>query len=159
MAKDNNVVLEGVRLVFRNFAGKKGTYNAEGDRNFAVILDPEVASGMAKDGWNIKYLKPREDDEEQIETPYLKVKINFNGRPPKLVMLTSRGRTFLDEDTCEMLDWADMRNVDLLVSPYDYDVNGNQGRSAYLQSIFVTIEEDELELKYADVQDATVGVE
>lgn len=69
-------------------------------------------------------------------------------------MITSRGRTPLGEDEVSILDWADLANVDLIVNPYHWDVNGRQGVSAYLQTIFATIEEDELELKYADVPDS-----
>ena len=38
-ANDNTVLMEGVRIIFRNFAGKEGQYNREGDRNFAVLLE------------------------------------------------------------------------------------------------------------------------
>ena len=62
-AGDGTVTMEGVRLMFRNFAGKEDQYNKEGDRNFAVAIDETVARQMAEDGWNIKWLKPREDDE------------------------------------------------------------------------------------------------
>lgn len=148
---DLNVVMEDVRIVFRNFAGKEGMYNREGDRNFAVLLDEDVAEKMAKDGWNVKWLKAREEGEE--EQPYLQVSVNFKGRPPRIVMITSRGRTNLGEDECELLDWADIRTVDLIVRPYEWMVNGKSGIKAYLQSIFVTIEEDPLELKYADLED------
>lgn len=148
---DNTVVMEGVRIVFRNFAGKEGMYNREGDRNFAVLLDDKVAQDMAADGWNIKYLKPREDDEEPEPQAYLSVSVNYKGRPPRVVMITSRGRTNLGEDEVEILDYADIMNVDLIVRPYEWAVNGKTGIKAYLQSIFVTIREDALELKYADV--------
>jgi hypothetical protein len=85
MAEDKNTVLmEGVRIIFRNFQGKEGQYNREGDRNFGVILPDGVAEAMLNDGWNVKYLKPREDDEEETETPWLSVSLNFDkGRPPK----------------------------------------------------------------------------
>ena len=149
--QDNTVVMEGVRIVFRNFAGKEGQYNREGDRNFAVLLDDSVATVMAEDGWNVKWLKPREDDEEGDAQAYLQVSVNFKGRPPRIVMITSRGRTNLDDSSVEMLDWADIQNVDLIVRPYEWSVNGKTGIKAYLQSIYVTIEEDELERKYADL--------
>jgi hypothetical protein len=148
---DNNVTMENVRIVFRNFKGAEGQYNREGDRNFAVLLDDPVAEAMAKDGWNVKWLKAREEGEP--EQAYLQVSVNFKGRPPRVVMLTSRGRTTLHEDELELLDWADIRTTDLIVRPYEWAVNGKTGIKAYLQSIFVTIEEDALELKYADVSD------
>lgn len=149
---DRNIVIEDARIVFRNFAGKEGMYNREGDRNFAVLLDdPKVVKMLEKDGWNVKYLKAREEDDD--EQPYLQVSVNFKGRPPQIVMLTSRGRTTLHEDECEILDWADIRTCDLIVRPYEWVVNGKSGIKAYLQSIFVTIEENALELKYADIHD------
>ena len=152
MPSDNTVLMEGVRIVFRNFAGKEGQYNREGDRNFAVLVDDTIAHQMAEDDWNVKWLKPREDAEED-ETPqaYLQVSVNYKGRPPRIVIITSRGRTNLDEDSCEMLDWADIHNVDLIVRPYLWNVNGKTGVKAYLQSIYVTIDEDELEKKYAEL--------
>jgi hypothetical protein len=150
---ENTVLMEGVRIIFRNFSGKEGQYNREGDRNFGVIIPSgEVAEAMLADGWNVKYLKPREEDEEGEETPWLSVSVNFEkGRPPKIMMVTDRGRTALDESTVEMLDWADIKNVDLIVRPYTWEVSGRTGVKAYLQSMYVTIEEDELERKYADM--------
>lgn len=158
---DGTVTMEGVRIIFRNFAGKEGQYNREGDRNFGVILPDEVAEAMAADGWNVKYLKPRtdsdEEGEEETPQPWLSVSVNFKGRPPRVVMITSRGRTNLGEDSVELLDWADIRNVDLIVRPYEWNVNGRSGVKAYLQSIYVTIEEDELEKKYAAMDAQSEG--
>ena len=148
---DNTIVMDGVRLIFRNFAGKEGKYNREGDRNFAVLLDDDVAEAMVKDGWNVKWLKARDEGEE--EQAYLQVSVNFNGRPPKIWMLTSRGRTPLGEGDVELLDWAEISTCDLIVRPYEWVVNGKTGIKAYLQTMFATIEEDPLELKYADVTD------
>jgi hypothetical protein len=152
MPAENTILMEGVRLVFRNFTGKEGQYNREGDRNFGVILPNDVAEAMLADGWNVKYLKPREDDDEEVETPWLPVKVGYGkGRPPKIMLVTERGRTALDEDTVDMLDWADITNVDLIVRPYNYDVGGRTGISAYVQSMYITIEEDALERKYAEM--------
>ena len=158
MPQDNTVVMEGVRIVFRNFSGKEGQYNREGDRNFAVILDEDVANAMAEDGWNVKWLKPREDNEDDaVPQAYLQVSVNFKGRKPRLVLVTERGRTNLDEGSCEMLDDVDILNVDLIVRPYEWDVNGKTGIKAYLQSIYVTIEEDPLERKYAEMDAQSQG--
>ena len=148
---DNTVLMEGVRIIFRNFAGKEGQYNREGDRNFAVLLDDKIANTMAQDGWNIKWLRPRNEDEEEAPQAYLPVSVNFKGRPPRIVLITSRGRTNLDEGSVEMLDWADILNVDLIVRTYEWTVNQKSGIKAYLQSIYVTIQEDQLELKYSEL--------
>jgi hypothetical protein len=153
MPNDGTVLMEGVRIVFRNFAGKEGQYNREGDRNFAVLLNDDTANAMAEDGWNIKWLQPREDaDEDDTPQAYLQVSVNYSkGRPPTIALITGRGRTNLDEDSVEMLDWADITNVDLIVRPYAWEVQGKSGVKAYLKSMFVTIEEDELERKYAEM--------
>jgi hypothetical protein len=152
MPSDNTVLMEGVRIIFRNFTGKEGQYNREGDRNFAVLLDDPIAIQMAEDGWNVKWLKPREDDEDEKEQAYLPVSVKFDkGRPPRVVMITSRGRTNLGEELVELLDWADITNVDLIVRPYEWTVSGKTGIKAYLQSLYVTIEEDALEKKYAEL--------
>lgn len=158
----NNVVMEGVRLVFRNFQGKEGPYNSEGTKNFGVILPEEVAERMLADGWNVKRLKPSEEEQEEGAEqgpPWLPVKIGYGkGRPPMVKMITSRGATNLDEDTIDQLDWVDIKvdeqgnpMVDLIVRPYHYEVRGATGISAYLQSLYVTIEEDELQRKYAEL--------
>ena len=149
---DGTVVIENARIVFRNFAGKEGMYNREGDRNFSVLLPPDMAEEMAQDGWNIKTLKPREEGDEP--TPYITVSVSFKVRPPRIVQITSRGRTDLGEDECEILDWVDIANVDLILRPYEWVVNGKSGIKAYLKTIFVTINEDPLELKYADLEQA-----
>jgi len=151
-AQDNTVLMEGVRIIFRNFAGKEGQYNREGDRNFAVLLDEKVAKAMDEDGWNVKMLRPRTEEEGEEPQAYLPISVNFKGRPPRIVMITSRGRTHLDEDTVESLDWADIINVDLIVRPYEWVVNDKSGIKAYLQALYVTIEEDPLEIKYGELE-------
>jgi hypothetical protein len=148
------VTFEGCRIVFRNFAGAAGTYNYEGDRNFNLLLDDDTAEAMLKDGWNVKYLKPREPGDKPQARIEVSVSYNPKARPPNVVMITSRGRTKLDESNIMLLDWAEFENVDLILNPYKWEVSGRTGIKAYLQTMFVTIREDALELKYADVPDA-----
>lgn len=152
VANDDTVLMEGVQIVFRNFEGKEGPYNKAGDRNFAVLLDPEVAKMMAEDGWNVKWLKPREEDEVEEEQAYLPVSLRYDVFPPNVTLVTSHNRTQLDESTVEMLDYADIVNVDLIVRPYEWSVNGKGGIKAYVKTMFVTIEEDALVRKYSQEQ-------
>lgn len=147
MDEAKTFMIEDARLVFRNFSGKEGQYNREGDRNFSVILDQNVAEQMLKDGWNVKYLDSREEGEP--DTPYIQVSVNFKNRPPRIVMITSTARTNLTEESVAALDWAEIRIADLIARGYDWVVGDKAGTKAYLQSLFVTIEEDALERKYA----------
>lgn len=156
MAEKNTVMMEGVRIIFRNFEGRGGKYNKEGARNFGVILPEDVAEAMANDGWPVKRLRPSDEEQEQgIEQgpPWLPVKVAYDrGRPPRIISITSRGRTNITEDTVQGLDNINMANVDLIVGPYHWDVNGKQGISIYLQTMYVTVEEDELDRKYAAME-------
>lgn len=158
MANDKRmgtVTIENARIIFRNFAGKEGQYNREGDRNFAVVLPEDVAQQMLEDGWNVKYLAAREEGES--DTPYVQVSVNYKGRPPRVVMITQRGdtaqRVTLTEDLVELLDYADLSTVDLILNPYQWAVSGKTGVKAYLKSIFATVQQDELERKYADIEE------
>lgn len=144
----NNLIHENAKLMFRNFAGREGTFNAAGERNFCLFLDSKKAEEMKKEGWNIKYLRPREEDDEP--QAYLAVTVSFKNRPPKIVVLTSKARTEFDEESLPMLDYAEIKNADIMLSPYEWDVNGNTGIKAYLKSAFLTLNEDPLELKYAE---------
>jgi hypothetical protein len=154
MAKreEKTAVLENVSLTYRNFAGKEGMYNKAGARNFAVILTPDMAEAMLRDGWVVKTRPARvEGDDEQH---YISVTVKFSqgGRPPRVVLISSKGRTTLDEADLEVLDWVDIQTVDLIIRPYEWEINGRTGTRAYLKSIYVTIREDELELKYSEIE-------
>ena len=143
------VTIENARLAFRNFNGEETRYNRKGNRAFAVLLDnPDVVKAMEEDGWNIKYLKPREDVEGDEPQPYVQVTVRFEPRPPKIVMITNRKKTFLGEETVGVLDYADIKEVDLILSPFQWEVNGNTGVKAYLKTMYVTLVDDELENKY-----------
>jgi len=149
-----NVTIENTRIMFRNFAGAESQFNAKGKRNFAVPLDPEIATKMIEDGWNVKQLRPREEGDQPQD--YVQVEVSYKQRPPRIVMITSRGRTALGEDEIDILDYVDIKEggVDLILNPSFWEVNGKSGIKAYLKSIFITINEDELDLKYADVPEA-----
>jgi hypothetical protein len=145
------ITFEDMRLVYRNFAGREGLYNKSGDQSFSILLPWEIADAMANDGYNVKFPKDIEDKEI---LPHIQVKVNFDGdRPPQVIQITSRGKTHLTKETSAVLDYADIKHVDLIVNPYFWEVKSDSGWSLYLKSIYVTIEEDPLELKYSDIVD------
>lgn len=144
---DRNRTLEDITIAFRNFAGKEDMYNRQGDRNFAILLESDVADAMLREGWNVKYLKARDEGDEP--QPYIQVAVSYKNRPPKVCMVTSKSMTYLDEDQVEMLDWVDIETADCTLNPYDWSVNGKAGTKAYLQTLYIKIEEDYLQAKWS----------
>lgn len=152
MATNNNITIEGARIVFRNFAGKEGNYNTAGKRNFCVLLDDELAKNLLNDGWNVKWLQPKEEGDEP--QAYIQVAVSYGAVPPNIVIVTSSGKQTLNEKTINILDWAEIANVDIIIRPYNWEMNGKTGVKAYVKTMYVTINEDEFEKKYADVPDS-----
>lgn len=147
----DNIVVENARLIFKNFAGEESKFNRAGNRNFCVILDGDSAEDLRQMGWNVKALRSREDEDEP--TYYLQVTVAFGNFPPKVIMISGKTKTVLDEESIDTLDYAEIANVDLIIRPYHWEVNGKEGIKAYLKTMYVTIEQDVFAGKYDCLDD------
>lgn len=151
MERNNKLAIDNARIIFKNFTGKDDKFGREGDRSFSIVIeDDALAEQLANDGWNVKPLTPRDPDEKVNH--FIKVKISFKVRPPKIWLLTNHKRTLLDEDTIATLQYARIENADVVISPWRWEVNGKTGIAAYLETLYVKIEDDPFADKYADYE-------
>lgn len=149
MANKDNITIYDARIFYRNFAGKEGKFNAAGKRNFCVMIPEDVAEQLKADGWNVKYLTPKDEDEPPL--PYLQVSLSYSNYPPIIFLVSGKTKTALDDETVASLDYAEIEKVDLTIRPYTWEVRGQTGKKAYLKKMYVTVVQDDLELKYKDL--------
>ncbi len=147
----NNISISDAKIIFRNFRGEGDKYNPVGSRNFGVLLDQEAAASLAEDGWNVKYLKPREEGEEP--QAWLPVAVEFKNFPPKIYLISRNKKTQLDEEAVGALDYSEIANIDIVIRPYEWEVGDKTGVKAYVKNMYVTVVEDEFAAKYDDLDD------
>ncbi len=151
MARNNvpNVSVENAQIIFRNFTGEPTKFNKDGGKKtFSLKLDEDFANKLREDGWNVKTWEPENSDEVVYHLP---VEVSYNLYPPKIFMISGNKKTLLAEETVAALQYAEFENVDLIIRPYCWEVNGKSGVKAYVKTLYATIVEDEFEKKYRDL--------
>ena len=144
--------IDDARIIFKNFEGRGDKFNREGDRNFSLLIeDPNTADALIKEGWNVKIKEGRDED----EGPFMRlpVKVKFTEYGPNVYLITYGRRNKLDEESIACLDNIDIESVDMDIRPYDWEVNGRTGRTAYLQSMEVVQRIDRFAARYANMQE------
>lgn len=149
----NILQIDDATLMFKNFEGRGDKFNREGDRNFSIrIDDPEVADALIAEGWNVK-IKPGRDEDEG---PFMRlpVKVKFTDFGPKVYLKSGRPEPILlDEESIAMLDQIEIECADMDIRPFDWEVNGRTGRTAYLQAGHITQRIDRFAARYAGMHD------
>lgn len=149
MAK-SNITIRDARIIFRDFDGSKNPYN--NNRTFTVVLEDQFAEEVQADGWDVKWLEPRNEDETRLAV--LKVTISFGedrDKWPEVVMIENDKKKRLGPKNINILNWANFEHVDVKIRPYNWEFNGRTGVKAYLNALWVTIKEDDLEEKYRSI--------
>jgi hypothetical protein len=140
------LTIEDAKIIFRNFEGREDKFNRAGNRNFAVLIeDKETALNLINDDWNLKVLKPRTPDDSIVY--YLPVSVNMEGNV-SIKLVTNKNVNSLDAESVSTLDYIEIESADLIIRPYDWEVNGKTGRKAYLKTAYITMMEDEFADKY-----------
>lgn len=145
--------IDDAKIIFKNFEGRGDKFNREGDRNFSLLIqDPDTADALIREGWNVKIKDARDED----EGPFMRlpVKVKFSEYGPRVYLKSSKPEPIeLDEESIGMLDQIDIESVDMDIRPFDWEVNGRTGRTAYLQSMHVVQRIDRFAARYAGLRD------
>lgn len=157
IARNEHLLIDDARIAFRNFAGVGTEFNREGDRNFSwVIEDPELAEELIHRGWNVRVRPPREPDGDPFY--HLPIKVKMSGSTVvKLVRPGSRP-VEISEENLKCLDYMDIERIDMDIRPYDWVINEGKksekrGRSAYLQTMYITQSVDRFAERYEQFPD------
>ena len=139
--------IDDAKIIFKNFEGRGDKFNRAGDRNFSLLIeDPNTADALVKEGWNVKIKPGRDEDEEPFMR--LPVKVKFTEYGPNVYLRTGDRVNKLDEESISCLDDIDIESVNMDIRPYDWEVNGRTGRTAYLQSMEVVQRIDRFSARY-----------
>lgn len=148
---NNNLKIENANIGrggFRNFSGEKSQFNPLGKRTFTVLLDEANGRILEEEGWHIRWREPRDEQDDRLGL--LQVEVKFGDYPPKIVLISEGNKTILDESNISILDSAEIGRCDLIIRPYNWEVNGNSGTKAYVKTMYVTLQDDDFGGRYAE---------
>ena len=150
MSNVNNINIEGATIIWKNFSGERDRFNP-GKRGFSVVIDDAVmADELKQEGWNIKERPLQEGADPSEQEWTLPVKLNMN-RYTQVWLIVGNHKTLLDENTVAQLDVVDIIDCDISIRPYEWEMSGRTGITAYVDSMYVTIRENKFAEKYADL--------
>ena len=150
MANVNNINIEGAIVIWKNFSGERDKFNP-GKRGFSVVIDDAVmADELRNEGWNVKDRPLQEGADPSEQEWTLPVKLNMN-RYTQVWLIVGNHKTLLDENTVAQLDVVDFVNCDISIRPYEWEMGGRNGITAYVDSMYITIRENKFAAKYADL--------
>lgn len=150
MSNVNNINIEGAIIIWKNFSGERDRFNP-GKRGFSVVIDDAVmADELRQEGWNIKERPLQEGADPSEQEWTLPVKLNMN-RYTQVWLIVGNHKTLLDENTVAQLDVVDIIDCDISIRPYEWEMSGRTGITAYVDSMYVTIRENKFAEKYADL--------
>lgn len=150
------IQIKNARIVKKNFSGDR---YGDGQRTFGVIIPDDMVPALQKDGWNVRFFMPKQDDPTGYQQAWLPVKVKFGNYPPSIILVTSRGQVVLNEYTVGQLDKTRIASIDVEIRPYSYpSIKGRPaGVSAWLNAMVAIMDEERRPLdnpfasNYADI--------
>lgn len=169
--------LEDSEVIYHDFRGAPSKFNPSGGRRRVSIeltepvmirnrrieddFHPVPIQQLIDDGWNVKTVKKREGEEDLPDRYYLECSIAFprddDRQGPKIFVVNSGDRTadgklranLISESSIGVLDYARILRVDADINPYNWEVRGETGVTAYIDKLYVVIEKSPYDDKYA----------
>lgn len=138
--------IENAPVKYRNFAGVKTQMNKEGDVNFEIILDEDVAKAMMEDDW---YIKVNDNNPDKIEYR-IKLRLGEYGDPEVYVVGEDGKPIPFNRGQWKRLDRMTISCVDVEFhqSKKTFEYHGHEYYSAYVDLLIVNIVENDLKKKY-----------
>lgn len=140
---------------FRNFDGAPKPWTPRGQKGpiqFAIALTEDRVDELASEGVEVLYTKPWPDAPADWEpTPFVNIHMRFDNFPPKVWMVTETRKVELTEETLGLLNYAEIVSADLKFNISHYKAPTGEGVKLYAQTLYVVIDEDPLDAKYAHI--------
>jgi hypothetical protein len=131
-----------------NFAGD-ATKDRFGDgrrKCDIMIPDPDQAKDLIKAGFKVRETRPRADEDPNTFVPeyFVTALLKYRNRagvpikyPPKVYLVSGDNEPVpLDEESVDCLDNIRVKNVNVILNPYEYDP-ANNGLSLYIRTMYV----------------------
>lgn len=148
---DRDLTSEEVNNILDTYSDAEMVYNESMECDVLTIAGEEVLTTvdvLKALRWNVKVKKPRTPEESPMH--YLEVKVSFNDRGPAIFLSSGNNRRKLTEQTAFLIDEIDILEANMDVRPYDWSVGGREGRSAYLQEMYVVQEIGRFSARFAE---------
>lgn len=142
------ITVDDTKFIFQtNFSGDPNRDRYADPRRKANILIPDAsqAKELIKMGVKVRETRPRPDDDPDTFQPeyfvcaVLKYRNKFNEPvkyPPKVYLVSDGNPVLLDEESVCAIDQMRVKNVNVVLNPYEYDPENN-GVSLYIRTMYV----------------------
>lgn len=143
------IAVDDTRFIFQtNFAGDPTKDRFSDSRRKANLLipDSEQVKDLIKAGFKVRETRPRQDEDPSEFMPeyFVTVLLKYRNRagqpvkyPPKVYLVSGDNEpVLLDEESVACIDNMRIKNVNVILNPYEYDP-ANNGLSLYIRTMYV----------------------
>jgi len=166
------IAIDDTNFIFKtNFTGDPTRDRFGDSRRKANVLipDPEQAKDLIKAGFKVRETRPGPDDDPSEFVPefFIPVLLKYRNRmdqpvkyPPKVYLVSGDGEpVLLNEETVHCIDEIRVKNVNVILNPYEYDP-ANNGLSLYVRTMYVEqdLDDDPYAARYRSRRDDGEGL-